>query len=58
MVTRTDGPFDYWKVTGDAVRAAAEAPGTNAAVIQSLAGELKGDEIRAANAIEGDSEPA
>ncbi|KQV74927.1 hypothetical protein ASC61_07910 [Aeromicrobium sp. Root344] len=56
MVTRTDGPFEYWKVTGDAVRAAAEAPGTNAGVIQSLAGELEGDEVRAANAIEGDIE--
>ena len=54
MVTRTDGPFDYWEVTGDAVRAAAEAPGTNADVIQSLAGELEGDEKRAAAAIEGD----
>ncbi len=56
MVTRTDGPFEYWEVTGDAVRAAAEAPGSNAAVIQSLAGELEGDESRAANSIEGDIE--
>jgi hypothetical protein len=56
MVTRTDGPFEYWEVTGDAVRAAAEAPGSDADVIQSLAGELEGDETRAANAIEGDIE--
>jgi hypothetical protein len=56
MVTRTDGPFEYWEVTGDAVRAAAEAPGSNADVIQSLAGELEGDEARAAGAIEGDIE--
>ena len=56
MVTRTDGPFEYWEVTGDAVRSAAEAPGTNADVIQSLAGELEGDEKAAADAIEGDIE--
>jgi hypothetical protein len=56
MVTRTDGPFEYWEVTGDAVRAAAETPGSNAAVIQSLAGELEGDEKSAADAIEGDIE--
>ena len=56
MVTRTDGPFDYWEVTGDAVRAAADTPGSNAAVIQSLAGELEGDETRAADSIEGDIE--
>ncbi len=56
MVTRTDGPFDYWEVTGDAVRAAGEKPGSDAAVIQSLAGELEGDEKNAAAAIEGDIE--
>ncbi len=56
MVTRTDGPFEYWKVTGDAVRAAGEKPGSDAAVIQSLAGELEGDEKNAAAAIEGDIE--
>jgi len=56
MVTRTEGPFEYWEVTGDAVRSAAECPGTNAAVIQSLAGELEGDEQKAAAAIEGDIE--
>jgi len=56
MVTRTDGPFDYWEVTGDAVRSAAEAPGSDADVIQSLAGELEGDEKAAADAIEGDIE--
>ena len=56
MVARTDGPFEYWEVTGDAVRAAAEKPGSDAAVIQSLAGELEGDETRAANSIEGDIE--
>jgi len=56
MVTRTDGPFDYWKVTGDAIRAAGEKPGSDAAVIQSLAGELEGDEKNAAAAIEGDVE--
>ncbi|KQV74946.1 hypothetical protein ASC61_08010 [Aeromicrobium sp. Root344] len=54
MVTRTAGPFEYWEVTGDAVRAAAAGPATNATVIQSLAGELEGDEVRAARAIEGD----
>ncbi|VXC43780.1 hypothetical protein [Aeromicrobium sp. 9AM] len=56
MVTRTDGPFEYWKVTGDAIRAAGEKPGSDAAVIQSLAGELEGDEKNAAAAIEGDIE--
>ena len=56
MVTRTDGPFDYWEVTGDAIRAAAEKPGTDASVIESLAGELEGDEKQAAAAIEGDIE--
>ena len=56
MVTRTDGPFEYWEVTGDAVRAAAEKPGSDASVIQSLAGELEGDEKRAADSIEGDIE--
>ncbi len=56
MVARTDGPFEYWEVTGDAVRAAAEAPGSDADVIQSLAGELEGDEKNAAASIEGDIE--
>ncbi len=56
MVTRTDGPFEYWEVTGDAVRTAGEKPGSDAAVIQSLAGELEGDEKNAAAAIEGDIE--
>ncbi len=56
MVARTDGPFEYWEVTGDAVRAAGEKPGSDAAVIQSLAGELEGDEKNAAAAIEGDIE--
>ncbi len=54
MVTRTAGPFEYWGVTGDAVRSAAAAPASSATAIQSLAGELEGDQVRAAQAIEGD----
>jgi hypothetical protein len=54
MVTRTTGPFEYWEVTGDAVRSAAATPASNAEAIQSLAGELEGDQVRAAQAIEGD----
>ncbi len=53
-VTRVEGPFEYYDVTGDQIEAAAESPRSQVAIIADIADDLALDEQGVVGSTEGD----